>query len=143
MGIEKSPARIQNLGHSEMNVQFEFCEQFAIVLSANLWPTKLTTHNYKMHVLYQAKYQLGMNHLEQYALKKALWNKRLEYASELKDDEYELLILNYDANEDALVVEKEGNLVEEEQKTKTPLTLEFKNGENSKIIEEKSCGSCS
>ncbi len=35
------------------------------------------------------------------------------------DDEYELPILKYDANQDALVEEKEGTLMEEEE-PKTP-----------------------
>jgi len=58
----------------------------------NLWPVKLINRNYKRHVLYQAKYMLGTNHLEQYALREASWNKWPKYASDLEDDEYELLI---------------------------------------------------
>jgi len=52
--------------------------------------------------------------LEQYALRETSWNKWPEYVSDLEKNEYELLILKYNANEDAHVAEKEGNLVEEE-----------------------------
>jgi hypothetical protein len=51
--------------------------------------------------------------------------------------------LKYDANEEAFVVEKEGNLVEEEQEMKTPLALKFEDGEDFENKKEESCGSCS
>jgi hypothetical protein len=49
---------------------------------------------------------LGTNCLEQYALREASWNKWQKYANDIKDDEYELLILNYNANEDAFIAKK-------------------------------------
>jgi hypothetical protein len=45
-------------------------------------------------------------------------------------DKYELLVLHYDANEDTLVAEKKGNIMEEGLETKTPLASKSKNGEN-------------
>jgi hypothetical protein len=40
-----------------------------------------------------------------------------------------------------LIEEKKGNPMEEEQETKTPLTLEYEDGEDLESINEKSCGS--
>jgi hypothetical protein len=69
-----------------------------------------------------------MNYMEQYALIEASQKKWPKNANDPKDDEYELPVLKYDENKDALVVEKKGNVMEEGPKIKTPLTLESKNG---------------
>jgi len=53
-----------------------------------------------------------------------------------------LPIFKYDENENALVAKKEGNPVEEEWETKTPLASKSENGEYLKNTYEKSCGSC-
>jgi hypothetical protein len=57
---------------------------------------------------------LGTNHVEQYTLIEASWKKWPKNAIYPKDDKYELPIWKYDANEDAFVMEKEGNPMEEE-----------------------------
>jgi hypothetical protein len=44
-----------------------------------------------------------MNNAYQYSLVKVLNKKWLENENDLKDDEYELPILKYNANQDALV----------------------------------------
>jgi hypothetical protein len=65
---------------------------------------------------------------------KTKWPKNV---SDLKDDEYESLALKYNANEDALIAEKERNIVEEEPKTKTLLALESKDGKDSENTTQK------
>ncbi len=47
------------------------------------------------------------NCLEQYTLIEASWKKWPKNANDPKDNEYELLVLKYDANEDALVAKKD------------------------------------
>jgi hypothetical protein len=55
------------------------------------------------HLLCQAKYLLGTSKVDQYSLVEASRKKWLKNESDLDDDEYELPILKYDANHDALV----------------------------------------
>jgi hypothetical protein len=64
-------------------------------------------------------------------------NKWPKNVSDLEDDEYESLALKYDANKDALIAEKEGNIVEEEPKTKTLSTLEFEDGKDLESTAQK------
>jgi len=65
---------------------------------------------------------LGTNRVDQYSLVEVTCKKWLENESDLDDDEYELPILKYNANQEALVEQKEGALLEEEEgKPKTPL----------------------
>ncbi len=47
-----------------------------------------------------------MNHLEQYALIEASPKKWPKNVSDVEDDEYESLVLKYNANKDALIAEK-------------------------------------
>ncbi len=51
---------------------------------------------------------MGTNHPKQYTLIEASQKKLPKNANDPKDNKYELLVLKYDANEDALVVEKNG-----------------------------------
>ncbi len=66
--------------------------------------------------------------------------------SDIDDDKYELLILKYDANHDALVEQKEGTPKakeeEEEEDPKTPSQLASKEGKNLENEDEKSFRSC-
>lgn len=96
------------------------------------WPTKLMNYNHKTCVLNQVKYLLDMNHLKQYALTETSWKKWPKNASDLEDNEYELLGLKYDANEDALVAKKKGNRVEEKSKKTKLSTLKSKYGKKQK-----------
>ncbi len=69
----------------------------------NLWPTEPINRNYNTHLLHQAKYLLGTNGVKQYSLVEAshkIWPKN---RSDLDNNEYELPILKYDANQDKLV----------------------------------------
>jgi hypothetical protein len=59
-----------------------------------------------MCVLCRVKYLLGTNCSEQYALIETSQKKWPKNANGPEDDEYELPNLQYDANNDALVVEK-------------------------------------
>jgi hypothetical protein len=83
-----------------------------------------------MCVLCQVEYLLGTYCPEQYALIETSRKKWQKNANGLEDDEYELPVSQYNANKDTLVVEKKGNIMEEGLETKTPSTLESKNGEN-------------
>ncbi len=84
---------------------------------------------------------LRTNHLEQYALIETSQHKCPENANDPKNEKHELLILKYNANQDALIVGKEGNPMEEERETKIPSTLESKDGDL-KNTNEESYGSC-
>jgi len=83
-----------------------------------------------------------MSHGEQYALIEVSQKKWPKITCDLNYNEYELPILKYDANENALVAKKEGNPMEEKWEMKTPSTSKFENGEDFKNTYEKSCGSC-
>jgi hypothetical protein len=56
-----------------------------------------------------------MSKVDQYSLVEAAHKKWLENENDLDDDKYELPILKYDANQEALVEQKEGALLEEEE----------------------------
>jgi hypothetical protein len=80
-----------------------------------------------------------MNKADQYSSVEASCDKWLENESDPNDDVYELPILEYNANQDALVKQKEGTLEEEEPRTPSQLT--FEEGEDLKKKDE-SFGSC-
>jgi hypothetical protein len=80
---------------------------------------------------------LGTNKLDQYSLVETSNKKWLE------NDEYELPILKYNVNQDALVGHKEGTLKQEEEEPKTPLQFSSKEGEDLESEDEESFGSCS
>jgi len=68
--------------------------------------------------------------------------------SDLEDEEYELSILKYYANKEALVehkkgtpMEEGGTLVEEEEEPKTPSQLASEEGKDEDNMDEKCCGS--
>jgi hypothetical protein len=81
----------------------DFVNNLQQVPGDNPWPTELTNYNYRTYLLCQVEYILGMNKVDQYSLVKESNKKWPENESDLKDDEYELPILKYDANQDALV----------------------------------------
>jgi hypothetical protein len=64
--------------------------------------------------------------------------------SDIDDDKYELSILKYDANHDALVEQKEGTpeAKEEEEDPKPPSQLASKEGKNLENEDEESFRSC-
>ncbi len=63
--------------------------------------------------------------------------------SDLEDNEYELPILKYDVNQDALVEQKEKTLEQEEEEPRTPSQSTFEEGEDLKSEDDESFGSCS
>jgi hypothetical protein len=71
----------------------------------NLWPIKST---YRTHSVCQVGYLLGMNKTYQYSLVETSNKKWPKNESDPQDNKYELPILIYDANQDALVQQKEG-----------------------------------
>jgi hypothetical protein len=68
--------------------------------------------------------------------------KSLEYESDRNGDEYEVPILKYDANQDALVEQKKGTLVEEEE-LKTPSQSTFEEGKDIESKDDESYAPCS
>jgi hypothetical protein len=86
---------------------------------------------------------LGTNKLDQYSSVETSNKKWLENESDLENDEYELPILKYNANQDALVGHKEGTLKQEEEEPKTPLQFSSKEEEDLESEDEKSFGSYS
>jgi len=92
---------------------------------------------------------LGMNRIDQYSLVEATHKKWLENENDLHDDKYELPILKYDANQEALVEQKEGapmeeiegTLVEEEGEPITSSQLASKEGEDIKSMDKECCES--
>jgi hypothetical protein len=70
---------------------------------------------------------LGTNIPEQYSLVEASQNKWQESENDLNDNQYELPILRYDANQDALVEQKKRTPIKE---PKTPSQSTFEEGEN-------------
>jgi hypothetical protein len=79
----------------------------------------------------------------------SLTQKWPKNGSDQDNNEYELPILKYDANQDKLVErkgktpeeEEEGTLVEEEKEPKRPMQSASKEGEDSKISDKECCGS--
>ncbi len=84
-----------------------------------------------------------MNKVDQYSLIKVSNKKWLENENDLEDDEYELPILKYDANQDTLVEQKEETLEQEEEELRTPSQLAYEEGKDLKSKVEKSFGLCS
>jgi hypothetical protein len=82
---------------------------------------------------------------DQYSLIEATHKKWLENENDLDDDKYELPILKYDANQEALVEQKEGapmeeierTLVEEEGEPITPSQLASKEGEDIESMDKE------
>ncbi len=83
-----------------------------------------------------------MNKANQYPLVETShkWPKN---ENDKDDNEYEVPILKYDANQDALVEKKEGTPMEEEEEPKTLSQSTFKEGENIESKDDESCASCS
>jgi hypothetical protein len=63
---------------------------------------------------------LGTNEANQYSLVEALNKKWPEDENDSQDNKYELPILKYNANQDALVEQKERTLEQEEEEPRTP-----------------------
>ncbi len=63
---------------------------------------------------------MGTNKVDEYSLVEVSNKKWPKNESDPKNDEYELPISKYDANQDALVEQKERTLKQEEEETKTP-----------------------
>ncbi len=84
-----------------------------------------------------------MNKADQCSLVEVSNKKWPKNENDPQDDEYELAILKYDVNQDALVEQKEGIPYQEENKPITPSQLAIEEGEDSKIEDEKSFESCS
>jgi hypothetical protein len=69
-----------------------FMNNLQQVPNNNPWPVEPTNHNYKIRLLQQIEYLLGMNGVEQYSLVEASCKKWLKNGNDLDDDEYELSI---------------------------------------------------
>ncbi len=96
----------------------DFVNTLRQVPKDNPWPVESTNHNYRTHLLCQAKYLLGMNKVDQYLLVEVPNVARNE--NDPKNDDYELPIVKYDANHDALVEQKEKTTKHEEEEPRTP-----------------------
>jgi hypothetical protein len=72
----------------------------------NIWLIKPTNCNDRTHLLQQVEYLLGTNRMKQYSLVEASHKKWPKNGSDLNNDEYELPILKYNANQDKLVEQK-------------------------------------
>jgi len=115
----------------------------------NPWLIELINCNYKTYLLHQVEYMLGMNIVEQYSLVEASHNKWIENGNDLDNNEYELPILKYDANQDKMVEhkgetleeDKEGTIMEKEKEPKTPWQMTSKEGEQSKSSNKECCKS--
>ncbi len=84
---------------------------------------------------------LGTSRVDHYSLVEAAHKKWLEDENDPDDDNYELPILKYDVNQEALVEQIKGTLVEEEEELITPSQSTSKEGRNENNTNKECCGS--
>jgi len=92
---------------------------------------------------------LGTSRADQYSLVETAYQKWIKNENDPNYDEYELTILKYDANQEALVEQKKRTPVEEKDRTPveeegepiTPLQLASKEGEDIESTDKECCES--